>query len=110
MANIERTAELCPDPSGPQPCTNRDWFDSYTRAAHRTTRLPKGWIGYLFQAVEGQGVMVTGRVVTQAITRGPRKGAPNFRTADPKTELKVFVTYRAVEAQRKRETAGDARG
>jgi hypothetical protein len=79
------------------------WFDTYTRAAHRAAKLPKNWIGYLFEAVQGQGVMVTGRVVTQTITRGPRKGEPNFRTADPKTERKVFVSNKAAEAERRRE-------
>ncbi|MBD8909680.1 hypothetical protein [Methylorubrum zatmanii] len=80
-----------------------DWFDIFTRAAHRSVVLPDGWIGYLSQAVEGQGVMVTGKVVTQAITRGPRKGSPNFRTADPKTERKVFVSNEAIHAERERE-------
>lgn len=80
------------------------WLDTYTRAAHRAAKLPKGWIGYLFEVVKGQGVMVTGKVVTQAITRGPRKGDPNFRTADPATERKVFVSNKAAEAQRRRDT------
>ncbi|MGA4550625.1 hypothetical protein [Methylorubrum aminovorans] len=80
------------------------WLDTYTRAAHRAAKLPKGWIGYLFEAVKGQGVMVTGRVVTQAISRGPNKGEPNFRTADPATERKVFVSNKAAEAQRRRDT------
>ncbi|MEN3212282.1 hypothetical protein PUR23_19925 [Methylorubrum populi] len=80
-----------------------NWLDTYTRAAHRATKLPKGWIGYLFESVEGQGVMVTGKVVTQAISRGPRKGEPNFRTADPATERKVFVSNKAADAERRRE-------
>ncbi len=81
------------------------WLDTYTRAAHRIATLPDGWIGYLFEAVKGQGVLVTGRVVTQTITRGPRKGEPNFRTADPKTERKVFVSNADAEAERQREIA-----
>lgn len=81
------------------------WLDTYTRAAHRVATLPEGWIGYLFQAVEGQGVLVTGKVVTQSIKRGPRKGEPNFRTADPKTQRMVFVSNEDAEAERQREIA-----
>lgn len=63
-----------------------NWFDTYTRAAHRAVTLPDGWIGYEFQSVPGQGVMVTGGVVAKTITRGPLKGTPNFRTLDRKAE------------------------
>lgn len=93
----------------PEATDSVDWFDVYTRAAHRTTKLPKGWIGYLFEAVRGQGVMVTGKVVTQSISRGPRKGEPNFRTADPATQRKVFVSNKAAGAERRREIKARAK-
>ena len=77
----------------PPPVTESgSWLDAYTLAAQRTAGLPGNWIGFLFEAVRGQGVMVTGLVVTSAKTRGPNKGEPNFRKGDQSTKRRVFVS------------------
>lgn len=79
-----------------------DWLDAFTLAAREQMTLPGNWYGYLFERVDGQGVLVTGKCVTRAISRGPRMGEPCFRTADPETERKVFVSSAAADAASKR--------
>lgn len=68
-------------------------LDIYTIAARKLVKLPDDWQPYLYVAVQGQGVMVTGKVVTDTISRGPRKGEPNFRKADTSTKQSVFVSH-----------------
>jgi len=50
----------------------------------------EGWYPYEFERVEN-GILVTGAVF-EPITRGPRKGRPNFRKMDKSTKRTVVVT------------------
>jgi hypothetical protein len=78
---------------------SKSWLDAYTAAAREAASLPADWHGWLFTAVPGQGVLVKG-AVCPPITRGPRKGAPNFRKSDRRTERQVFVSNEAAERMR----------
>ncbi len=49
----------------------------------------EGWVPFIFERLEN-GVLVTG-AVCPLVTRGPRKGQPNYRKRDPKTLKKVAV-------------------
>lgn len=73
------------------------WLDEWTVAARKQESLPDNWVGYLFEAVRGQGMLVTGKCVTRLISRGFRKGDPCFRTADPASKRTVFVPRQAVK-------------
>lgn len=52
----------------------------------------KGWAAYDFEAIHG-GVLCTG-AVCPLVTRGPNKGRPNYRKADPRTIERVFIPTR----------------
>lgn len=48
-----------------------------------------GWVPWKFRAIHG-GVLCEG-AVCPLITRGRRKGQPNYRKGDPSTRREVFV-------------------
>lgn len=58
----------------------------------------KNWHPYLFVKVQG-GINVTG-VQAPLITRGRKKGEPNFRRPIPGTRLTVFVPSHPPSASR----------
>lgn len=49
----------------------------------------ENWHPWLFECIKG-GVLVTG-AVCPLVTRGPRKGEPNYRKYDRTTKMTVFV-------------------
>lgn len=51
----------------------------------------KDWYPWLFQRIEG-GILCTG-AVCPLVTRGKRKGEPNYRKADMATKRTVFIAY-----------------
>jgi len=50
----------------------------------------EGWYPYQFERIEN-GILVTGAVF-EPITRGARKGQPNFRKMNKSTKRTVVVT------------------
>lgn len=74
------------------------------------------WHAWLFERIEG-GVLCTG-AVCPLITRGKRKGEPNFKKADKSTKKTVFVPsekeshlqQEALRPQFTYERAGDGSG
>lgn len=62
-------------------------------AALKAGLEPDEWYGWIFKAVPGKGLFVTG-AECPLITRGPRKGQPNLRMADQSTRRRVFLTLK----------------
>ena len=50
----------------------------------------EGWYPYQFERVKN-GILVTGAVF-DLVTRGPRKGQPNFRKMDRTTKKTVIIS------------------
>jgi hypothetical protein len=66
-------------------------------AAIKASGVP-GWRPWIFEKVKG-GIRCTG-AVCPPVTRGPRKGEPNFRRPDKATRTKVVVTAQMIAAAR----------
>jgi len=68
--------------------------ETLEQAAERIAGV-EGWTPWIFEAVVG-GIICTG-AVCPLITRGKRKGEPNYRKADMTTYRKVIVPARAAK-------------
>jgi hypothetical protein len=69
-----------------------------------TQGVPEGWRWYSLNAVGESrtqgGVLITGAVCTETITRGLRKGEPNWKKRDRATERELFATFSQLDAVR----------
>ena len=72
-------------------------LEAYSLAARQAAGLPDDWYGWLFTATEPKGVLVRGAVCPK-VTRGKRKGQPNWRKKDMSTDRTVLI-YRSGEGR-----------
>lgn len=75
-----------------QPFCHKRWMARMSAmAAPKVGFTPGEWHAWLFTAAEQGGLFVTG-ACCPPITRGPRKGRPNYKKRDRNTERRVYLT------------------
>jgi hypothetical protein len=67
------------------------WTLRASRAAAKKVKFPEDkWFGWIFSVADQGGIFITG-AVCPPITRGPRKGEPNYRKHDRTTKRTVYL-------------------
>lgn len=69
---------------------NSTWIERISARAAEKTGI-EGWHAWLFTHAEQGGLFVTG-AVCPLITRGERKGKPNYRKKDTTTKQMVYLS------------------
>lgn len=67
------------------------WFDRMSKKAAEKVGI-ENWRAWIFTAAPQGGVFLTG-AVCPSVKRGPRKGEPNCRVADPATKHTVYLSH-----------------
>lgn len=77
------------------------WFERVSAFLRHKYRLPEGWQGFKFEAIEplrkSPGVLVTG-AVTPPKRRGKHAGQPNWRAKDKATQKTLLLLNAEFEA------------
>lgn len=68
------------------------WLERMSALAAKKSRM-KNWHAWLYTAADQGGLLVTG-AVCPPITRGKRKGKPNYRKADKTTQQIIYLSKR----------------
>lgn len=84
---------LVPEPTPTEPQPDGDGVDLLNLQASRALGIPD-WEAYSFRCVEPNGILMEGGVFRARITRGKRKGRPNYDKPEPGTKRTVVITDR----------------